>query len=79
MPKGLYGKYIVQKADGSPTDPGAEYFVLRLDTDRIARAAARFYAVQIRHENPTLAQDLQRQCNEIEAGGGLVTSLLDYL
>lgn len=30
-PAGLYGRYIVTKADGTPTDPRAVYFVLRLD------------------------------------------------
>ena len=29
--KGLYGKYIIQKADGSPVDFDAKYFVLRYD------------------------------------------------
>jgi len=40
----FYGKYIVTKADGTPTDPEADYFVLRLDTDPLARKAARQYA-----------------------------------
>jgi hypothetical protein len=43
---GLYGKYIIQKADGSPIDPHADYFVLRLDTDPYARIAALEYAIQ---------------------------------
>jgi hypothetical protein len=31
-PPGLYGRYVVHKADGTPTDPRAVYFVLRLDS-----------------------------------------------
>ncbi len=33
MSRGLYNKYIVTKADGSPIDPEAQYFVLRIDND----------------------------------------------
>ncbi|MEH2102548.1 MAG: hypothetical protein V7K76_22910 [Nostoc sp.] len=33
---GLFGKYIIQKADGTPIDPSAQYFVLRPDTDTAA-------------------------------------------
>lgn len=40
----LYEKYVITKADGSPVDPSAEYFVLRLDTDECARQAAAAYA-----------------------------------
>lgn len=40
----LYYKYLVTKADGSPVDPKADYFVLRLDTDPAARLAAYCYA-----------------------------------
>ncbi len=43
---GLYGKYIIQKADGSPVDPEADYFILRLDADPVARIAALEYAIQ---------------------------------
>ena len=42
--EGLYGKYRISKADGSPVDPEADYFVLRLDTDPVARRAAREYS-----------------------------------
>lgn len=41
---GLYDKYVVRKRDGSPTDPNAVYFVLRLDTDIVARHAMWTYA-----------------------------------
>jgi hypothetical protein len=42
--EGLYGKYRVEKADGSPVDPNADYFILRLDADPVAWSAAREYA-----------------------------------
>lgn len=41
---GLFGKYKIEKSDGSPIDPKAQYFVLRLDTDKAARAAMVTYA-----------------------------------
>lgn len=43
---GLYGKYLLSKADGSVVDPEADYFILRLDTDPIARMAANEYAIR---------------------------------
>lgn len=48
---GLYGKYIIQKADGSTVDPKADYFILRLDTDPYARIAALEYAIQTDDQN----------------------------
>lgn len=42
--RGLYGKYIIFKADGSEGDPEAKYFVLRVDTDKHARKALLAYA-----------------------------------
>lgn len=61
---GLYGKYTVGKADGSPTDPDAQYFVLRLDTDPAARTAIRAYAGCC--PNTELARDLFKWVNEVE-------------
>lgn len=53
-PNGLHRRYTVSKADGSPVDPVAEYFVLRLDPfcrdqDHLEAcwAAAREYAYHI--------------------------------
>jgi hypothetical protein len=50
-PNGLHHRYNVTKADGSPRDPNAAYFVLRLDSGgsdpahiKACRAAAREYA-----------------------------------
>ncbi len=57
---GLKKKYIVTKADGSAVDPDAQYFVLRIDTDRCARLALRTYARAIEWENPSLADGLFR-------------------
>lgn len=60
MNEGLYGKYIISKADGSPVDQGADYFVLRLDKDPIARRAALEYSYyQAGNGNIALAKDLQ--------------------
>ena len=55
--KGFYDKYVVEKKDGS-TSKDADYFVLRLDNDKHARAAALAYAQSIRNENPNLALDI---------------------
>ncbi|TET43712.1 MAG: hypothetical protein E3J66_01560 [Dehalococcoidia bacterium] len=57
MNKGLYGKYIITKANGEPTDTNAQYFVLRLDTDKHARVAIDAYAESLMkefRESPTL-------------------------
>ena len=66
--EGLYNKYIIQKADGTPIDPNADYFVLRLDTDKFAREALRFYASVIRQDNPYLAEELIEKCNQYDKG-----------
>ena len=57
--EGLYGKYRISKADGSPVDPNADYFVLRLDTDPVARRAAREYSYMT--PDRTLAIGLQEK------------------
>lgn len=44
MTQRLFGKYNVTKANGEPTDPNAQYFVLRIDTDPAARAALAIYS-----------------------------------
>lgn len=63
--KGLYGKYRIEKNDGSPVDPKAVYFTLRLDTDPHAREAIRAYIESCRAEQPELAKDLQDLLGEI--------------
>ena len=64
-PKGIYGKYKVEKTDGSPVDPKAIYFTLRLDTDPHARLAVRMYIASCRQENPELARDLAELLEKI--------------
>lgn len=64
--KGLYNKYIVLKMDGSPIDKNADYFVLRLDTDPIARTAAIVYAQNIEGYNRDLANDLKNRVSSYE-------------
>ena len=65
--RGLYSKYIIRKADGSPVDPKACYLVLRLDTDEDARAAALLYAAHVEKWNNLLAKDLKKK---VELFGG---------
>ncbi|MEH1780398.1 MAG: hypothetical protein V7L26_15035 [Nostoc sp.] len=55
---GLFGKYIIQKADGTSIDPSAQYFVLRPDTDIAARVAIRAYIQVLSDEDAVLKQDL---------------------
>lgn len=62
--KGIFMKYRIHKTDGSRVDPDACYFVLRLDTDRAARRAARVYAGAC--GNDELALDLETCVNELE-------------
>jgi len=59
--KGGYEKrYIISKVNGKPTDPKADYFVLRLDTDPHARKALEVYADSVLRDNVKLAIDLVR-------------------
>lgn len=51
-PKGFHGRYKVEHADGSPIDPNAVYFVLRIDKGgsdpvhvRACRKALKTYVV----------------------------------
>lgn len=63
--KGLYEKYKLQKADGTPVS--GDYFVLRPSRDPHAAVALRAYAKSITDENPELAQDLFRWLLMVEA------------
>lgn len=56
----LFDKYEVRKKDGTPVDPNAMYFVLRVDTDRHARVALRAYARSIRAIDSEFADALDR-------------------
>ncbi len=64
-PKGLHQRYIVSKADGTPTGDNVEYFVLRLDKNgkdrnhvNACRKAVLKYADAIEDHLPELANDL---------------------
>lgn len=60
--KGLYTKYVIQKSDGSPVDPEAQYFILRIDKGdyvMACRAALAVFARRVRLRNPTLADDIE--------------------
>jgi hypothetical protein len=65
-PLGIYGKYRIEKTDGTPIDPQAQYFVLRLDTDRAACEAMRTYAHEIRRRNPILSRELTAVLDEMD-------------
>lgn len=65
-PSGLHARYTISKTDGSPVDPAAEYFVLRLDDGgsdpmhiAACRKAALCYADAIEPHLPQLARDLR--------------------
>lgn len=69
-PTGLHSKYTIQHTDGTPIDPEAEYFVLRLspkddgDNEHFAHILASKYALAmyadfIEEVNPTLADDIR--------------------
>lgn len=72
-PKGLFQKYIIYKADGTPLNENAEYFVLRLDnqcSDRkhveACRKAVLLYALEIGEHLPKLSKDLLNKYGEFE-------------
>lgn len=60
--RGLYGKYIIQRVDGSDAPggkhAGCQYFVLDLTHDNYALPALREYARWCRGQLPLLADDL---------------------
>lgn len=62
---GLYDKYIITKNNGESVDPNAVYFVLRLDTDKLARRAAQNYALDMMFINPKLYSDLMKLINKL--------------
>jgi hypothetical protein len=66
-PQGLDSKYIIAKTDGSPVDPGADYYLLRLDSDPAARWAAIHYADLIQEENQLLAEELRLRVRQHRA------------
>jgi len=54
----LHDKFIVTKKDGTPVDPDAVYFVLRVDNDEDALFAAMLWAV--RKDKMGLYEDLRK-------------------
>lgn len=62
----LFQKYRVEKTDGTPVDPTAQYLVLRLDTDTEARRAAKFYADSILSRTRGFAEDLHELLRKLE-------------
>jgi hypothetical protein len=74
-PKGLHRRYIISKADGTPVDENAEYFVLRLDDfgkDPVhveaGRCAILKYADAISRHLPELAVDLRERYGITQEG-----------
>lgn len=63
--QGIFGKYYIEHADGTPVAPRSQYFVLRLDTDPHARAAIAAYADSVQADNPTLAGELRAWIQQI--------------
>jgi hypothetical protein len=55
---GLDNRYVVTKSNGGPTDPNADYFVLRLDKDEHAIPAIQAYAEQIKYVNKQLSDEI---------------------
>ena len=60
-----YDKYLVTKQLG-PSDPAAQYFVLRIDRDPIARIALKAYAQELAKTNPDFAMELFSWVREFE-------------
>ena len=65
----LLSKYHITKNDGSPVDPNAQYFVLRIDTDLHARYAVYAYAASISDE---LADELRAWVKPCDGYDGAV-------
>lgn len=59
-------KYIIRKADDSPVDPFAWYFVLRVDKDPHARVAASAYAESVKKDNKLLSEELIKAIDSYE-------------
>lgn len=62
--EGLFGKYIITKADGTEIGPDAKYFVLRYDKDFAAWMALRSYALHT--PNKELQKDLLEESRKYQ-------------
>lgn len=66
--RGLYGKYIIQKASGKPLGENFYAIVLRIDGGRYLKACrvgVKAFADAVREENPILAADIERKLKEL--------------
>lgn len=79
-PKGFHTRYKVTKIEGE-TDPSAEYFVLRLDSNgrdlqhiNACRVAVLAYAHEIAHVYPEFAADLNARYNQTVPFGDIICS-----
>lgn len=77
--KGLYGKFNVERTDGSSKPGkkhhGCRYYILDLNHDKHAAPALEAYAASCNQEYPLLARDLRKLALELrgrEAGDGRV-------
>jgi hypothetical protein len=71
--RGLYGKYRVERTDGS-SEPGRKhhncwYFVLDVRHDKHAVAALKAYIESCRTEYPELAADLEKAIEHKDCSG----------
>lgn len=76
MMEGLYQKYIVSKANGTPLDPDFESIVLRIDGGRYlhaCRAGVAAFAEAVREHNSRLAEDIQQRLKELAESNQTVT------
>lgn len=68
--RGLYGKYLIERTDGSSgpdgKHAGCDYFVLDLVHDKHAKAALNAYAKSCAIEFPELARDLWARADAIK-------------
>ena len=66
--RGLYDKYIVQKANGEPLNDGFYAIVLRIDGGKYVdacRVGVAAFAKAVRPLNPLLADDLAAKLNSL--------------
>lgn len=59
-------QFIVGRRDGGIIDFHAKFFVLRLDTDPVARDAMRAYAGIVEESDPKLANEILRRLHACE-------------
>lgn len=75
-------KYIITKADGSPVDPNAKYFVLRLDQHgpdcqetAAARLAVARYAELTKEDAPACSEAAANMLRELATPAGGIEAL----